>query len=156
MITALLIWLVLAIALGLIVAPIIAKNIRVCVPGEVTGIIAWIPGQIDGLPEKSNQQLLTALYSMRGPHFGYIRGDYVGMHIPADAKIEAQFTMLPGRQRIEFLSSESNPDELWIYWYPNDCVFTVHRPSGDYYGKHPCNDLKVSRREAEAIYRLVK
>lgn len=156
MITFLLIWLILAIALGFMVAPVIAKRTRVCVPDGVTGIIAWTPGQVDGLPESHNQQLLSALYAMRGEHFGYRRGDYVGMHIPADALIEAHFTMIPGGQMVEFWGSKSEPEHIWIYWYPNDSIFTVKRPSGNYFGKHPCNDLKVTRRDAERIYGMVK
>lgn len=156
MLTFLLIWLVLAIVVGFVVAPVIAKRTRVCVPGEVTGIIAWIPGNEYGSPEVGNQQLLSALYAMRGEHFGYVRGDYVGMYIPADALIEAHFTMIPSGQMVEFWGSQSEPEFIWIYWYPNDAVFTVVRPSGNYFGKHPCNDLKVTRRDAERIYGMVK
>lgn len=130
---------------------------RVCIPPEVDGLIATIPGQPDGIPQAHNGTLVSALYRMRGPHFGFRRGDYVGMDIPVDAQVEAKFWMLPGHQFIEFWGSPSQPKYVWIYWYPDHAVFTVYTPvSGAHFGKHPCNDLRVARAAAEAVYNLVQ
>lgn len=153
MLTLLLVWCALAIAAALYVGPVRAA--RLC-RAPITDVVAWIPGQDDGVPQDGNLQLIGALTNITGSHFGFKRGDYVGMDIPADNRVEAKFWLLPHRQSIWFMGSATEPDKVWVYRFPNDAVFTVHRPSGDYYGIHPCEDYVITRQQAEAIYRMVR
>ncbi len=101
-------WLLVSVVLAFALAPRIARATepkRVC-QQPTRAVIAWLPGEDVGIPIEGDV-LSRALYAMRGPHFGYKRGDYVGMDIPADWRIEAKFSILPGRQWVWFTSAPS-------------------------------------------------
>ena len=157
MLTFVLIWFVAALIVGLLIWPRIAFAApeRIC-RAPVTDVIYWRDGA-DGIPQPGNLKLIGALERLSGPHFGYKRGDYVGMDIPADWHLEAVFSLLPGRQWIWFMNSPSTPGKIWVYRFPNDPVYTVHTPiTGDHWGIHPCDDMVITRAQADAVYAEVK